>query len=99
MSTAVARRPEKPKPYSITPKGKPHLRIVHVPYHYSQLMDLHYDFYTLPKGCVSVDWQLRLDDNPEWIFVIDVSKDDLDDGNGFVHDPDFDFRSMLGQGK
>lgn len=92
MGTALAKR-EEPRGYSVTPKGKPHIRVLHIPYHYQQLAPT-IEVFRLPQGCELLDWALDLK-HLEWVFIIDVSKEVLDEESEFVHHYAFDFRSMM----
>jgi hypothetical protein len=84
--------------YSETPKSKPHLRVVHIPYQDSHLKDLQHELIILPKGVKIIDWALKLGGPDEWLFVIDTSKDELDELCVFVHNDAFDFRTMMRSG-
>jgi len=95
MGTALALPHEQPRAYSYTPKGKPHIRVLHVPYYYTQLGNVNIEVFSMPQGCQLLDWALDLARN-EWIFVVDVSKEELDDKCEFDHN--FDFRSMMRSG-
>lgn len=97
MGTALAHRPEKPRPYSVTPPGTPQVRVLHIPYDYTQLADAKHTLFWLSPGSTIVNWVLNLDPHrPEWIFIIDVSKEALDIESENVHNSSFDFRTMLG---
>ena len=97
MTTATLPPRETPRAYSVTPKGKPHIRVLHIPYHYSQLAPT-IEVFKLPAGCQMIDWALRLNSgDAEWIFVVDTSKEQVDDESEHEHVSDFDFRGMMRQ--
>lgn len=97
MGTALAPR-KGPRTYSYTPQGQPHLRVVVVPYNYTQLLDPHGSEMFNTCGHQITDWRLVLDHDPRWIFVIDTNKKLLDPERDYVQDCDFDFRSMMSTG-
>lgn len=96
MGTALLPPHETPRAYSVTPRGKPFVRVLHVPYYYTQLGEATIEVFSLPKGCELLDWALDLARN-EWVFVVNVSKEELDDKCEF--DQNFDFRSMMRSGQ
>jgi hypothetical protein len=92
----VKRRHPSPS-FSLTPAGKPHFRIVHIPYGMGSIdAEGCRNLFTVCDGCRVTDYALMRDPlgrNPMWVFVVDTS------GETFADEaimPDgFDYRRLL----